>query len=250
MGSGILTALRDGRAVALFTVLVASSGCMWGTSGNNQVGLAGTTLPTPLTVTLWDNNNNPLPNVTVTFAVTGGGGSVTAGSGMTNGAGQVQTSLHLGPGQGLNTVVATAIFPGVTIKNNPFTFNAWGADSGSWTIYNDQNATRASVGLPPLQMSLGLCQMAQTWSNQMAAQGFISHNPNLGPDVGAVIPNWSAAGENVGSAGIGAIDPLYAAFVASPHHYANIVGDYKYVGVGSATSGTAYFVTIDFAKAP
>ncbi len=234
--------------VALFLLLAATPGCMWGTGGNNQVGLAGTPLPQPLVTTLWNNDNQPLAGITLHFSVVQGGGSVSPASGVTDGSGRVQTALALGAAPGLNKVVATTGLQGV--KNDPFTFTAWAADSASWTIYNDQNATRAQHGLPPLQMNVGLCQLAQGWSNQMAAQGFISHNPALASSVAGIFPNWMAAAENVGVGPTSNVGALYQAFLDSPHHYENIVGDYNYVGVASTFVGGTFYVTIDFAKAP
>ena len=49
-------------------------------SGNNQSGIAGSTLPTPLTVEATDQFGNPVSGVTVSRQATSGGGSITASS--------------------------------------------------------------------------------------------------------------------------------------------------------------------------
>jgi hypothetical protein len=76
----------------------------------------------------------------------------------------------------------------------------------------------------------------------MAAAGTLSHNPNVGSQVGG----WRTLGENVGT---GPDDPtIEAAFEASPHHFENMV-DPSFNAIGVAVvqdpSGTLW-VTEDF----
>jgi hypothetical protein len=78
------------------------------TSGDNQGGNLGSTLPNPLVVQVRDGSNNPLAGATVNFAVTGGTGSVSPTSAVTDGSGHASTSLTLGNGGGVTTVTATA----------------------------------------------------------------------------------------------------------------------------------------------
>src|SRR5262249_8075399 len=65
-------------------------------SGDNQSGAGGTTLPNPLLVSVRDNNNNPQPNIPVTFTVVSGTGSVTPVNALTGGNGQASTPLTFG----------------------------------------------------------------------------------------------------------------------------------------------------------
>src|SRR6185295_1730431 len=65
------------------------------TSGDNQGGNLGATLPNPLVVLVRDGSNNPLPGATVNFAVTGGSGSVSPASAVTDAGGHAGTSLTL-----------------------------------------------------------------------------------------------------------------------------------------------------------
>jgi len=76
-------------------------------SGDNQSGAGGTTLPNPLLVLVRDANNNPLPNVSVSFALISGAGSVTPATAITDANGQASTALTLGS-SGLSMVTATA----------------------------------------------------------------------------------------------------------------------------------------------
>ncbi len=57
------------------------------TSGDAQSALAGTAVAQPLSVTVRDAKGMLVPNATVTFAVTGGGGSVTPTTAITNAQG-------------------------------------------------------------------------------------------------------------------------------------------------------------------
>src|SRR5207302_2045278 len=57
------------------------------------------------------------------------------------------------------------------------------------------NAVRANNGVAPLAVESHLTSVASNWSAQMAADGAISHNPNLGSQVSG----WRTLGENVGT---------------------------------------------------
>lgn len=91
--------------------------------GDNQSGLSSAALTTAPSVVVRDRFTNPVPNVTVTFTVAAGGGTVTNASGNTNASG-VATSggWRLGAGTGTNRLTALAIASGIT--NNPITFTA------------------------------------------------------------------------------------------------------------------------------
>ena len=93
------------------------------------------------------------------------------------------------------------------------------------------NTARASAGLAPLSVNAQLSAVAQAWANKLAAANVLSHNPALQ----AQVSNWTVLGENVGMAGD--VPTVQAAFMASPHHKANILDPrYTQMGVGSATS--------------
>jgi hypothetical protein len=124
---------------------------------------------------------------------------------------------------------------------------AAGADpaSAEAAFVADLNSLRASKGLPALAVDPNLATIARAWSGRMAAAGDISHNPNLTTQAP---PTWRALGENVG---MGPDEPsLNAAFINSPHHYANMINaSYNGVGVG-VVMGTEMFVTVDFEQLP
>ena len=100
------------------------------------------------------------------------------------------------------------------------------------------NSLRASKGLRQLQVSGELVGVARSWTDHMVGQGQISHNPNLGSQVGG---GWTKLGENVG---VGYdVDGLMQAFINSPAHYRNLVDPaWTHVGVGvsHASDGRIY----------
>ena len=75
-------------------------------SGNNQSGRPSERLANPFIVEVVDANDDPVSGVTVTFAVTAGGGTLSTTTATTNGTGRAQTYLRLGDEVGENTVDA------------------------------------------------------------------------------------------------------------------------------------------------
>lgn len=65
-------------------------------AGDGQTGVVGTELANPLVVRVEDASGQPVPGQLVNFRVTAGGGSVFAGSGLTNAFGIVQDRWTLG----------------------------------------------------------------------------------------------------------------------------------------------------------
>ena len=107
------------------------------------------------------------------------------------------------------------------------------------------NAERTARGLNTLEVYWDLVDDARGWTGSMIGDGYISHNPNLA----SVTSGWSTLGENVG-VGPNA-DRLHRAFMESPGHLANIVGNYNYIGIGADRSpdGNLY-ITVVFMLGP
>ena len=76
-------------------------------SGDNQAGLTGEPLTNPFVVEVRDENGNPLEGVTVTFAVSVGGGTLSAGAVTTDANGRAGSTLTLGADPGTVTVEAS-----------------------------------------------------------------------------------------------------------------------------------------------
>ena len=77
-------------------------------SGDAQAGAARAALTTPFVVEVQDEQGKPMKGMSVTFAITAGGGQLSATTATTNAAGRAQTTLTLGRTPGTNTVRATA----------------------------------------------------------------------------------------------------------------------------------------------
>ena len=76
-------------------------------SGDEQEGPAGGELAEPFVVSVLDQNGDPLAGTTVTFAVTAGGGTLSATADTTGENGLAATTLTLGSDPGGNTVEVT-----------------------------------------------------------------------------------------------------------------------------------------------
>jgi uncharacterized protein YkwD len=99
------------------------------------------------------------------------------------------------------------------------------------------NGDRARNGLGSLSWSNCLYNVAIANARRIAAQGYLSHT--TGPNQDLACGLGRQGGENVGWYSGGANDSwMNSAFMASPEHYANIMGPYHYVA-------TAWVVTAD-----
>ena len=124
VGTQTVTATVGTLAPVTFTA-TATAGAAKNLTKNStdpQTAIAGATVPVAPSVKVTDANNNPVANVLVTFAVAGGGGSVTGGLANTDANGVATVgSWKLGGPAGANTLTATAA--GIT---TPVTFTATG----------------------------------------------------------------------------------------------------------------------------
>src|SRR4051794_40840073 len=131
----------------------------------------------------------------------------------------------------------------IAVGASLFAFAKPAAASSDEDFYiNKINQIRASRGLGTLSVDGQLTAVARSWSQHMASDGTLAHNPNLGSQVSG----WRMLGENVGT---GADDAsIEAAFENSPHHFENMVDpSFTEIGVGVVqdSSGT-YWVTEDY----
>ena len=120
------------------------------------------------------------------------------------------------------------------------------------TVLTKVNELRASKGLAPVTRYVELDNVAQGWSEQMAATSTMEHNPNYSSSYPA---GWSRAAENVAMRGgdssstdIGAM--IFDQWLNSPGHYANMVDpDTNAIGIGMAynSSEGAWYSTQNFA---
>ena len=107
------------------------------------------------------------------------------------------------------------------------------------------NAERTARGLVPMVLRPEVTPVARTWTAAMIATGVLSHNPLMAEQMPS---DWVRVGENVGVGG--GVDALHAAFMNSPSHRANVLGDFNQVGVGVDRDLTGrMWATVNFLKA-
>lgn len=99
------------------------------------------------------------------------------------------------------------------------------------------NDERTSRGLSALQWHTQAASVARAHSEDMADDGQIYHNGNLGSQMS----NWAALGENVG---VGpSVSAIHAAFMDSSAHRDNILGSYTHAGIGVVERDGSLYVT-------
>lgn len=112
------------------------------------------------------------------------------------------------------------------------------------------NVLRNGSGMPPVVLDDLLTEAAQSHARFMADKQVLSHTGLNGSSVADRVDaagyKWNSVGECVAS-GYTHADATIAAWADSPGHRRIMIGDYKHVGFGYATSDRPYWVAV-FAK--
>src|SRR5574341_606904 len=140
-GSAQVTARSGGLSRGPFDVTVSQEVIeLRKVAGDAQIGTAGLPLPVPITVQALDGGGSPIPGATVKFAVTQGGGSVSAPSVVTTAAGLAAVTWTLGTTAGAAQVVTVSAdriqfvqhpTPGNYPDPDPQTFDATALPAGT-----------------------------------------------------------------------------------------------------------------------
>jgi GDSL-like Lipase/Acylhydrolase./Bacterial Ig-like domain (group 1)./Bacterial Ig-like domain (group 2). len=136
--------------------------------GQNQTAAAGSNVVVNPAVKITDSQGRGVPNITVTFTVTGGGGTITNASVVTNASG-VATVGSWTLGVGANTLLASTP---QTLAGNPVRFNATGVPFLQVVTFGDSNTDRGYSGSNPT----------------IVAASYVSNDPQR---LGAADPNNS-----------------------------------------------------------
>jgi hypothetical protein len=115
IGARIATGWRTGLAVIIILALGACTltsdarrpNLLGITAGDAQTAPAGTELEVPLGVIVLDQFSVAVENITVTWAITSGGGSLSAASTTTDASGVTSVTYIAGPTAGDATITAT-----------------------------------------------------------------------------------------------------------------------------------------------
>ena len=171
-GQITVTATITGGASVSFTLTnsVVVSGIKQ-VSGTGQTATVSQGFASPLAVSVFDNNNNPVSGLAVTFTVTSGSATVNPASTNTGANGQAQTSVTAGTVAGPVTVTAS-ITGGYTTVFNLTVIPAGPVVSATSFV----NAASSVAGLVP-------CGLATVTGTGLAAgiQGVVSGLSPFGP---------------------------------------------------------------------
>ncbi|MGH7517855.1 MAG: Ig-like domain repeat protein [Gemmatimonadales bacterium] len=117
-------------------------------AGDGQTATAGTAVPIPPSVRVFDANDNPVAGVPVTFAVAAGGGTAVPTSPVSTNADGVAaaTSWTLGAVAGPNSLTATV--GGASVSGSPVTFSATGVVGSANRLVFSVQPVNAAVGAP------------------------------------------------------------------------------------------------------
>ena len=218
-------------------------------SGENQVGTVGVELPDPILVKVLDSQQQPIPGQLVNFRVTSGGGSVFAGSAVTNSSGIAGERWTLGTSTALVQTVEARAVSADGVKLVFATFHATSrADAPTAVSVYRGDAQRGEVGAT-LPDSLA-AKVADKYGNGVpgvtvswvvtTAGGAVSPVTSTSNAAGVAATAWTlgpTAGANGARASIPAVTPVQfsATGIAGGAARIDIVsGDAQSGTVGSA----------------
>ena len=110
------------------------------------------------------------------------------------------------------------------------------------------NQARSEHGLHALAVAGGTSTVAAGWTQHLAQQQALSHNPNLGPQLESHgSPNWTTYAENVAAGSPSSADAMFQDYMNSQEHRDNILNPaFRYIGVGVVFSDSFAWNTLDF----
>lgn len=130
--------------------------------------------------------------------------------------------------------------------------NVHAAEIRGQSVYTQSNELRVEKKVKPLLVSAPLVAAAQAKANDMVKNHYFAHTSPAGKSFSKFIieqkTRYTVVGENL-ALGYNDTNPLFAAWIASKKHYANIIDtDYTYTGIGIARDGLNIYVVQLFAK--
>jgi plastocyanin len=156
-------------------------------SGDSQIGAAGATLTTPFSVVVKDASGSPLANATVSWAVTGGGGSI-ASTGLTDGSGVSTGTRTLGPSAGTET--ATATHDG--LSGSPITFTTFSQIQGATSMAVNGGGNQTDTVLATLTTPISV--FVRDYKNAPVANVTVNWSATGGGSVGQMATITNASG--------------------------------------------------------
>ena len=169
-GTNTVEASVEGLEPVTFTATAAEQATphrLTKVCGEDQEGTVGALLAEPLVVSVVDEDGAAMAGMDVSFAVTAGGGTLSAATAITNATGHARTWLTLGSELGTNTVEATVA------GLEPVTFTATGQEDPLASLF-DAFGSGKRVALPD---SPQLAQNAPNPFNSQTVLAYFLHAP-------------------------------------------------------------------------
>ncbi|WP_229051240.1 CAP domain-containing protein [Aeromicrobium sp. Leaf350] len=102
-------------------------------------------------------------------------------------------------------------------------------------ILDDTNAIRAQNGKPPVTLANELNVVAGNWTWHLHNSCTFAHNPSYASQIPA---GWSSAAENIAAGQ--QPGSVVQAWIDSPGHRANLLGDFTHLGIGYVDGPSCY----------
>jgi len=139
--------------------------------------------------------------------------------------------------------VLIGLVSNISIVDGPYTL-----PSELLGIDSKVNAVRAEKGLKPLKLDGRLSRSAAVKAKHMETNNYWSHDAPDGTTPWSFIKSegvrYSKAGENLAKCH-NTIDQAVSAWVNSPAHYKNIVGEYSHFGFGHSTNADGCIIIVN-----
>ena len=188
--------------------------------GNMQQAAAGTLLPTPVVLRVYDTEGNPLSKIPVSFNITSGGGTVDPATVVSDANGEVKAKWTLGPASLTQTVSSSA--PGV----EPITLQAFGILPGDLIVAQGNNQSAKASAALPVQIVIRVTGGTNVpIPNQTVALAVTSGGGSISPQsavtnaLGEVSVRWTlgpVAGLQHATVTAGGLGPIPLSAVANP----------------------------------
>ncbi|GAB9476205.1 hypothetical protein Gpo141_00013274 [Globisporangium polare] len=144
-------------------------------------------------------------------------------------------------GGGSTTTLSPTVTPAPTSAPTPTPITGLSIQA---QMLNAVNAERAKLGLTPFCTNKKIQAASQLHSQDQATNNFMSHTGSNGSNMGMRITAqgfvWSSIAENV-AAGQVDVASVMTSWMNSAGHKANILGDYKFFGMGYAYNANAVY---------
>jgi uncharacterized protein YkwD len=146
-------------------------------------------------------------------------------------------------------VAAAVVLLGAAVPASADSSPAGYASTGSWQLLAQVNGYRRSKGLVPLTLDPRLQQSARTWAEQMAATGTLSHDEPLFSPASHRRLGLRLLAENVGFDL--SVTAQHKAFLASPHHRANLeIASLRVAGIAVVRDRAGHLWTVEDLGSP